>query len=1186
MADKEDVANKEGIVAKFGIRNLKTESNSNGWELRWDPNYQTATAPILILAVGFGTEKELPPADTTSYWRDNQLDQDDEDSDERRAYLISGTGDGGLTDLLRATINDFRHDTLVSDFLLDRPNVASLKAKLLNIEEAARRAANPASVEPLLMTGYRDLNDLSEPIDKLLQHRLRTDRRVALNGPGEPLTLRASVLNRYLTSRLIFNDHVIYHKGRLDAATVLRSGRKLSVTLQGKVFEFDKVVIRHGTSPALEALDSKMWAASETLKHRNELDQSRRPLAGWYQTSWFHKDCREPKQTSRQPAPKRALANVTPPPPPSRSDSDRVGNALSDFELARDFRLATDEDLCVCARFFKFICQTGSTSIGPAEVLQFLDETPSDSICEVRLIGDQGAGKSTLLAALWKFLERRHGVKPHMMHVDAAELVGAAVAEKRRPFRKIEAWLEANPDDKLILIVDCLSSRLIEESTYVCAELLQSVPLNNIAGIFWGVGGGFERDLERIIANQCGGAWPARTMVVDFSPINLDNPKLREFLQYYIWVHDRLRGGEIAFDDINVDRLEARIADLVTEKYLDLHLLSIICERLDSPNYGTINKLADFLQAYCVERLQAPGVSRSADQALLGAAQLAHRLVARAFFSDGSAMPTLFKITPDQRRGLVWELATGHANIRDFLCAWYICFQLRQCARDNVSRALKTEALNFDYPKVINRFLVSIVKALPEREAKRFFEGCNTALRRLVSSDAPSFEARNLIYYLQARTDSKAAHRLNEALRKIELALADSLNLPYEKRLALKTERRTLSVSLILLDQAEPGWRYLRALLNCPEDASIDRGYHQLYYGDRQIAKNRNAEQYLDSPHGGWEESFNVLKVKLEDGMGLNRDNAEAFDELERLEMQHCLFTIVSFVQSRIGTSGVSLEQLAFVRRVLDRALESEGKLFEDLRDYLRMMRIDLDRRDASKWRFIFDLYKLKWEPRRGWLVRNVEPLFFGGRIESVSDHSYFAIVLANILLPERFDALPGYRKQRVVELIMFHDIGEALTGDFAPSDSQGLQVRKQLLEESSMRYIRFKETYSELQGTAQIYENWRLFSSARILPTVTTGLNEDQVNAAVARDIDRLENLVQLMVYRQLKPDALDDATYEKFTNALSTALSSLGQSLVNSLLMWEADKLATATQWPKSFRDDQLLAKEGNVVWGAQRD
>ncbi len=35
-------------------------------------------------------------------------------------------------------------------------------------------------------------------------------------------------------------------------------------------------------------------------------------------------------------------------------------------------------------------------------------------------------------------------------------------------------------------------------------------------------------------------------------------------------------------------------------------------------------------------------------------------------------------------------------------------------------------------------------------------------------------------------------------------------------------------------------------------------------------------------------------------------------------------------------------------------------------------------------WSFILDLYRLKWEPRRGWLLRELQPEFWEGRIESL----------------------------------------------------------------------------------------------------------------------------------------------------------------------------------------------------------
>jgi hypothetical protein len=64
----------------------------------------------VILAVGFGLETGGPDA---SYWADSSLDFSALDNPNMK-LLVSGSGDGALTDLMRLCIMNFRHDQVLS----------------------------------------------------------------------------------------------------------------------------------------------------------------------------------------------------------------------------------------------------------------------------------------------------------------------------------------------------------------------------------------------------------------------------------------------------------------------------------------------------------------------------------------------------------------------------------------------------------------------------------------------------------------------------------------------------------------------------------------------------------------------------------------------------------------------------------------------------------------------------------------------------------------------------------------------------------------------------------------------------------------------------------------------------------------------------------------------------------------
>lgn len=85
----------------------------------------------VLVAVGFGAEAVRRDAAASVYWLEDALEREDPYRPSMR-YLVSGTGDGGLTDLLRIRLQDFRHHHL-RDILQKLPT-EELKKQLLGVE--------------------------------------------------------------------------------------------------------------------------------------------------------------------------------------------------------------------------------------------------------------------------------------------------------------------------------------------------------------------------------------------------------------------------------------------------------------------------------------------------------------------------------------------------------------------------------------------------------------------------------------------------------------------------------------------------------------------------------------------------------------------------------------------------------------------------------------------------------------------------------------------------------------------------------------------------------------------------------------------------------------------------------------------------------------------------------------------
>ena len=137
-------------------------------------------------------------SDKFSYWDNDNLER----SVEKHRFLISGCGDGALVDLLRVRLSKFRHHTIINQFIVG-PGIEELTKSLKNIESKALlmdRRGEPAS--DYLYNKYKEL-EVPASIDQAFH--FRSDTRATLcTRDNKPLKLKASILHRFLTSRLLF----------------------------------------------------------------------------------------------------------------------------------------------------------------------------------------------------------------------------------------------------------------------------------------------------------------------------------------------------------------------------------------------------------------------------------------------------------------------------------------------------------------------------------------------------------------------------------------------------------------------------------------------------------------------------------------------------------------------------------------------------------------------------------------------------------------------------------------------------------------------------------------------------------------------------------------------------------------------------------------------------------------------
>jgi hypothetical protein len=263
----------------------------------------TAEAQIVVLALGFGRENSRP--DYQTYWQNSPLDSN---QGKKLRWLVSGFGDGALTDLMRLCVQRFRHAEFVEAFAKDGELRNQLKALLVSPPEG------------------KTVRDTFEELRARLRGQLEIDRRpdteVVLNAPEHYLEGRgSSILNRFIVFQLEQDQAFTRCPGEVQTDPELphpTNGKyRVRFTRPDHEEEFDRLVIRHGPQPALGAgrLPALYEACEElrntwkSLHDTGELDRTRVPI---FDPSDYRVDRppRSPAAEPEIPTVKRALRYV------------------------------------------------------------------------------------------------------------------------------------------------------------------------------------------------------------------------------------------------------------------------------------------------------------------------------------------------------------------------------------------------------------------------------------------------------------------------------------------------------------------------------------------------------------------------------------------------------------------------------------------------------------------------------------------------------------------------------------------------------------------------------------------------------------------------------------------------------------------------------------------------------------
>ena len=203
----------------------------------------------VIVCMGFGAEKGCGEAPLIDYWRDPGPDSNVVEIDLKR-YFLSGSGDGGLTDLMAVLVQQFEHVSFTKEFLRQY-GTPELAAAIWDAEAAT--TAVGGNLEPMfhalllpILTRRGVIEDLGE--------KLRDDRSLVFNANPVFAKHKASRLNQVMA-------YAVMEAAKLHPGLLRRSSGKIDGVLKtndGYIVSgptiaaaslaegFHTVILRHG----------------------------------------------------------------------------------------------------------------------------------------------------------------------------------------------------------------------------------------------------------------------------------------------------------------------------------------------------------------------------------------------------------------------------------------------------------------------------------------------------------------------------------------------------------------------------------------------------------------------------------------------------------------------------------------------------------------------------------------------------------------------------------------------------------------------------------------------------------------------------------------------------------------------------------------------------------------------------
>lgn len=461
-----------------------------------------------------------------------------------------------------------------------------------------------------------------------------------------------------------------------------------------------------------------------------------------------------------------------------------------------------------------------------------------------------------------------------------------------------------------------------------------------------------------------------------------------------------------------------------------------------------------------------------------------------------------------------WLLIKRHRSILDFLIAKHYINKMSHLDFNVLEQNKLDKDLDFFnmvLQKSMTRFVTPMLNGIDDYEHKIM------SLAEKYYDKLSLFGKSELTFWMarlnNARRRKLCVDLLNQYKKK---ELSNYAKIPpsdFEKRKESLFLIRGIYVSLIYENDEQATIEYLNSLLENKTANMVNRGFHLEYYGDKTYIPNQSLLDFEDNISVG-ENTFAVICLSLDKRISRNKP-APYIALIE-------LMTLCNLIQARIeSTEQTDVLNVAMyipkcirylewiITQRVTRIVPNVCRYFRWMLNEFSRLNQNIDSPDSSfsySHATIYNQFsEAKSIERAGWVNKKIP------RPENIVEHMYNCWLLGMLYLPDE-SSEPKYDKEKILKMLLIHDLGETVTGDIDRIIKEKNPTEYDFKENEAMEALLFSGTYPSTANLYEYLEKWVEWEA------------ESGINYKIAKEIDELQAVYTFCVYLINYPELFND--------------------------------------------------------------